>query len=905
MIWIFMLIFLVIGAALGHEWGAVAGALIGLAIGGVVQALTLGIGRTRLTARVEKLELELTQLRRLLAEQRGAAPAAEAAAPAIPPPVLAETVAPSAIPQPPSIAAAPPPPPAPPPPAPPPPPDALERAFAAARAWALGGNLVARLGLLTLFVGVGFLLKYSIDHAMLPVEFRLAGVAIGAIGLLGAGWHTRRQHDLYGLLLQGGGVGLLYLDIFGASRLYGMLPPAAAFPLLVVVCALAALLAVRQDAPSLAVMGSAGGFLAPILVSTGGGSHVALFSYYAILDLGIFGIAWFKAWRALNVLGFAFTYTIAAAWGVLSYQPEQLASTEPFVILFFAIFFGVALLYALRRSLSMRHYLDGTLLFGTPLATIGLQVGLLRDVPFGLAWSAVALAFVYLGAAFGVRRARLLREAILAIGIGFATLAIPLAVEGRITAAIWAVEGVGLLWLARRQTHLLGAIAALGLQIFAALAFLSQFASFSPAGWRTATPFANPAYAGALVIAIAGLACGWLLSRPPARREPEAALAGWGLLWWLGATIAELLRTPLENGGGLLWTQNGLILLAVATGVIAYLLYRLPGWRLPRLAIPALPPALLAAVVLFHGLALTHGATPPLSQFGLLLAAILVSFALLWLTEAELPAPAVGPCHAALFWTVVLLLGWQAYARVSLYVPQGAWSWSAWGFGVGLGLAALAMAGPRLRWPIGRHARAYLIIGAAPVVVLLGGWAFLSALSDGDAAPLPYLPLLNPLDVSVLVAALALVAWWRAARGMGFLPGPPDRAPGPLAVGFGFVFANAVLLRTLHYWQGIPYRPETLFASTLAQAAISVFWTCLALAGMLLATRRRERLPWLIGAGLLGITLVKMFLFDLSHLAGAPRFIAFISVGVLLLAIGYLSPLPPRHAAPPAVAPAP
>ena len=60
-------------------------------------------------------------------------------------------------------------------------------------------------------------------------------------------------------------------------------------------------------------MGTAGGFRAGAAVDRPG-NHVALFSYYALLNAGIFAIAWFKAWRPLNLLGFVFTFTIGSAW---------------------------------------------------------------------------------------------------------------------------------------------------------------------------------------------------------------------------------------------------------------------------------------------------------------------------------------------------------------------------------------------------------------------------------------------------------------------------------------------------------------------------------------------------------------------------------------------------------------
>src|SRR5690606_4939961 len=95
-------------------------------------------------------------------------------------------------------------------------------------------------------------------------------------------------------------------------------------------------LAVLQDARTLAVLGILAGFLAPVWLSTGSGNHVALFAYYAVLNAAIFAIAWMRPWRVLNLLGFAFTWGIGIAWGVLAYRPEHYASTQPFLLLFFA-----------------------------------------------------------------------------------------------------------------------------------------------------------------------------------------------------------------------------------------------------------------------------------------------------------------------------------------------------------------------------------------------------------------------------------------------------------------------------------------------------------------------------------------------------------------------------------------
>ncbi|HIQ16065.1 MAG TPA: DUF2339 domain-containing protein, partial [Leucothrix sp.] len=195
-----------------------------------------------------------------------------------------------------------------------------------------GGNLFVRIGIIILFFGVSFLLKYVSDQGLFPIEYRLIGVVVLAMAFLGLGWRLRLKNETYALLLQGAGIGILYLDIYAAFSLYYLLPAMATFVLLFVVSMFSAALAVLQDSKSLAVLGFSGGFIAPVLASSGSNNYVGLFSYYAILNLAIVVVAWFKSWRALNLLGFAFTFIIGTAWGVMTYKSENFASVEPFLI---------------------------------------------------------------------------------------------------------------------------------------------------------------------------------------------------------------------------------------------------------------------------------------------------------------------------------------------------------------------------------------------------------------------------------------------------------------------------------------------------------------------------------------------------------------------------------------------
>ena len=181
--------------------------------------------------------------------------------------------------------------------------------------WILGGNTLVRVGVVILFFGLTFLAKFAAEHVTVPIEMRLLGIAASGVGLLAFGWRLRAKRPGYALSLQGGGIGIFYLTIFAALRLYHLMPAVTAFALMLGIVVAAILLAVRQNSLALAMLGATGGFLAPILASTGQGSHVVLFSYYTILNIGILGVAWYRAWRPLNLLGFVFTFVIGAVWG--------------------------------------------------------------------------------------------------------------------------------------------------------------------------------------------------------------------------------------------------------------------------------------------------------------------------------------------------------------------------------------------------------------------------------------------------------------------------------------------------------------------------------------------------------------------------------------------------------------
>jgi uncharacterized membrane protein len=151
------------------------------------------------------------------------------------------------------------------------------------------------------------------------------------------------------------------------------------------------------------------------------------------------------------------------------------------------------------------------------------------------------------------------------------------------------------------------------------------------------------------------------------------------------------------------------------------------------------------------------------------------------------------------------------------------------------------------------------------------------------------------LDIAQALGLVVIVRYWRFLRVVhlkAFAELDPRLLPACLA-GLVFIWANGVLLRTLHQWGGVPFSLESFAASTLTQTSLSIFWAILSLTTMLVAARKSIRVLWLAGATLLAVVVAKLFLVDLARIGSVERIVSFVGVGLLMLIVGYLSPLPP------------
>ncbi|MFY7856300.1 MAG: DUF2339 domain-containing protein, partial [Rubrivivax sp.] len=489
---------------------------------------------------------------------------------------------------------------------------------------------------------------------------------------------------------------------------------------------------------------------------------------------------------------------------------------------------------------------------------------------------------------------------------------------------------------------------AAGLGVLLQFAAVLAFVAAPHARPQDALPLLNAAFFSALVLAGAGLFSAWLL-RPHAlnafaapHAAPPAAVK----------TVSQVLHFVLMAlGVGLLYVHGGVevdvprwpaparsLMMALWLGVVVV---ALEGAR-DRLAWPELRWSTLGLLA-FTGVTSLGGLLDALggSEFSGLdtLSAwdwpwsgawLLLSAWVLWRLQADphwsgtpsgtpeaasppkvslerLSGVALGALGA---WFAIVHGGALLHGLASHPALEGSgWAPSAAVLLPGLIGLALVRRTRDGRFPASRPGTVTEWAVLLPLAGLLAVWVLMAnAGSSGGMAPLPTLPLLNPLDLAHGLVALfgVQVARLHLARLRSSVGGVDasarTAAAAALGAALGFWWLNGLLIRTLHHTAGTPMWWDGALNAALVQTGLTVLWTLCALVTMLGATRkapaRWAKRLWLVGAALLAVVVLKLFLVDLSNVGTLPRIVSFLAVGGLMLVIGYVAPMPPAAAGP-------
>ena len=263
---------------------------------------------------------------------------------------------------------------APPPPAEPPGPRPWER-FQVDWEVILGGNWLARIGVLAVVIGTGFFLKLAFDNNWIGETGRVVLGMTGGLAMLGAGEFWQKRYAAYAQALAGGGVALLYLSIFAAFALYDLIDLFPAVGFLFLISAASAGLAIRYESVTLAIIGIFGAFSAPFIlggsspgsrglvqpldelgamasgassVSRAGassGSGALLLAYIIVVDLGVLALSTFRNWRWLTLLALLGSLAAYGLWYGEYGDSTSLLVSQGSLTIMFLIFVGATTLF--------------------------------------------------------------------------------------------------------------------------------------------------------------------------------------------------------------------------------------------------------------------------------------------------------------------------------------------------------------------------------------------------------------------------------------------------------------------------------------------------------------------------------------------------------------------------------
>jgi uncharacterized membrane protein len=318
----------------------------------------------------------------------------------------------------------------------------------------IGENLINKIGIAVLVLGIAFFVKYAIDKDWINEVGRIIiGLACGSI-LIGVAHRMRRNYRSFSSVLVGGGLTVFYFTIGFAFHQYQLLSQMSAFIIMVVITAFAVLLSVLYDRIELAILATIGGFITPFLLSTGNNNYVALFSYLGILNAGLIVLAYFKKWVPINFIAFFFTLLIYGGWltrtilngDVVPYQNGLL-----FASLFYVLFIIMQLSNHIKRPQQFTRY-DFALLLAINSSYYAAGMILLQYWNNG-EWQGLFTAFMAvlnctLGWIFYKQKKFDRNFVYLLIGLtlSFISLAAPVQLEGNYITLFWAAEVVLLFW---------------------------------------------------------------------------------------------------------------------------------------------------------------------------------------------------------------------------------------------------------------------------------------------------------------------------------------------------------------------------------------------------------------------------------------------------------------------------
>ncbi len=322
----------------------------------------------------------------------------------------------------------------------------------------IGENLINKIGIAITVIGIAIGAKYSIENDLISPLTRIILGYIFGLGLLGFGIKLKSKYENYSAVLVSGAMAIMYFITYSAFVLYDLIPQIMAFALMLIFTVFTVIAAINYNRQIIAHIGLVGAYAVPFLLSEGSGNVAVLYSYMAIINIGILTIAFKKYWKPLYYVSFGLTWLIFLSWYVTKYQTnEHFGLALLSASIFFAIFYLTFLAYKLLQK--EKFVIDDIiLLMINSFIFYGIGYSILDGHETGeqlLGLFTLSNAVVHFIASVIIYRQKLadknIHYLIAGLVLVFVTIAVPVQLDGNWVTLLWAGEAALLFWIGRTK----------------------------------------------------------------------------------------------------------------------------------------------------------------------------------------------------------------------------------------------------------------------------------------------------------------------------------------------------------------------------------------------------------------------------------------------------------------------
>ncbi len=322
----------------------------------------------------------------------------------------------------------------------------------------IGTNLLNKIGIAILVIGIGFGVKYSIDHELInPLTRIMLGYLAGVI-LIFLAIRIKKNHANFSAVLLSGGMAVFYFITFAAYDIYQLIPQAVAFAMMVMFTAFTVFAAIQYNMETIGIIGLVGAYAVPFLLSDGSGRVMILFSYITIINAGILVLAFKKYWKRLYYFAFALTWLSYGAWWVDQFvASKHLTISLAFGTTFFITFYITFLAYKLIREEALSKVDLFFMLFNS-FVFYGFGYASIDQTSGGNEWLGLftvgTAVLHFIACVIIYKRQSHFRDTFYLVAgmvLVFLTLAVPVQLEGNWVTLVWALEASLLFWIGRTK----------------------------------------------------------------------------------------------------------------------------------------------------------------------------------------------------------------------------------------------------------------------------------------------------------------------------------------------------------------------------------------------------------------------------------------------------------------------